>query len=527
MERYELLNSVLKPLDTVVEQSLTGLRKANLYEPIKKATMASMKKALLAQFRLVNKLVVEGEENVPAEGGVIYAINHTSWLDAQVVAASSPRPVSFLAKADFETWPMLRHLIDLSDAVFVRRGGDNEALQGIAEKLKQGGCVAIFPEGTIPGEEDWARWDVEPETGLLKGKTGAVRLALMSGATIVPVGVSGASKAFPPEAYPRMEKLPLPQPAPVKVVYGKPIRFEAPKGEISHTFLRTKTDEVMKAISALVDHSMGYEPIQLPLQKKVKPSALPPYAYRSQPVTEKRPLGALILHGFTSHVACVSDVRFPAEKLGMPYRVPVLRGHGTKWEDMNGVTRHDWYEDAENAMLDLLTECEQVVLVGLSMGGLVALDLAAHYKKQVAGLVTVAAALKFADPLAALTPVLAAVVPSWPSPSAYHDKTLEAKNNQNYPKFPPKAFCELYEYAQEMENRLSFVKAPTLVLHSKVDQVVHPKAAAIIYSKIQTRNKKLVWFEKSGHEMLLDMESEQVLATITDFLKQTLDSKHN
>ncbi len=524
MERYELLNSVLKPLDTVVEQSLTGLRKANLYEPVKKAAMGSMKKALMKQFKLVNKLVVEGEENVPQEGGVIYCINHSSWLDAQVVAASSPRPVSFLAKADFETWPMLRHLIDLSDALFVRRGGDNETLEVVASKLKEGGCVAIFPEGTIPGEEDYGRWDVESDTGLLQGKTGAVRMALMSGAVIVPVGVSGASKAFPPEAYPRMEKLPLPQPAPLKVVYGKPIRIEAPQGEVTHTFLRTKTDEIMKVISSLVDHSMGYEPVSLPLTKKTRPTTLPPYAYRSAPVSSKRPLGALILHGFTSDVACVADARFGAEQFGMPYRVPVLRGHGTKWEDMVGVKRQDWYEDAENALLDLLTECEKVVLVGLSMGGLVALDLAAHYKKDVAGIVSVAAALKFADPLAALTPVLAAVVPSWPSPSAYHDKTLEAQNNKNYPKFPPKAFVELYEYAQEMENRLSFVKAPALILHSKVDQVVHPKAASIIHAKIQSKSKKLVWFEKSGHEMFLDMESAQVLKAVNEFFKQTLES---
>ncbi len=520
MEKHEVLNQVLKPLDDVVEHSLTGLKKANLYEPLKKAIYTSVRKALMTQFRLVNKLEVSGEENVPTEGGVIYAINHTSWLDAQVVSASSPRKVSFLAKADFESWPLLRHVINLNDGIYVRRGGDNEALETIAQKLAEGACVAIFPEGTIPGEEDWGRWDVEPHTGLLRGKSGAVRLALMSGAVIVPVGVSGASKAFPPEAYPRMEKMPLPQPAPVKVTYGKPIKIEKPEGEISYEYLRTKTDEVMIEISKLVDFSMAYEPITLPLQKKTAPSALPPFAYKNAPVKQKRPVGALILHGFTSHVACVADLRHPAEQLGMPYRVPVLRGHGTKWQDLNGVKRQDWYEDAENALLDLLTECEKVIIVGLSMGGLVALDLAAHHKEHVAGLVTVAAALKFADPFAGLTPLLAAVVPSWPSPKAYHDKSLEAQRNQNYPKFPPKAFLELYEYAQEMENRLSFVRCPTLVLHSRVDQVVHPKAADVIYEKIQAKDKRLVWFEKSGHEMLLDMEAPQVTETIVDFFKQ-------
>ena len=228
----------------------------------------------------------------------------------------------------------------------------------------------------------------------------------------------------------------------------------------------------------------------------------------------------LLLHGFTSHVSCISDLRFPVEEMGLPYRVPILRGHGTKWEDLKGVKAEDWYEDAENSMLDLLKECDKVIVVGLSMGGLVALDLAVRHRKQVAAVVTVAAALTFKDPLSVLTPLMARTIPSWPSPTAYNDKELEKQRNRNYPKFPTEAFNELYQYSHVMENDLSFIHADALILQSRKDQVVHPKAAQKIYNKISSKNKRLAWFEESGHEMLLDLEAPQVTATITDYLKE-------
>ena len=525
MEKHELINETLKPIDKAIDLYLAGLRKANLYDPFKTSLYESMKFLLATQFKVSNSLRVYGAENVPKEGGALYAINHQSWLDAQVVTAASPRKVSFLAKSEFKQWPLLHQMIELADGVFIRRGGDDEALNAIAARLAEGLCVAIFPEGTIPGEEDIGRWDVEPETGLLRGKTGVVRLALKSGVPIIPVGVSGTSKAFPPEAYPRLQQLPMVKPAPVEVRFGEPIWLKQRcEGELSYEQLRGMTDRVMRAISHLVDHTMGHVPMNVPIDIKEKPSALPPIAYRNEPIEEKTRFGVLILHGFTSHVSCVSDVRFAAEELGLPYRVPVLRGHGGEWQDMKGVGAEEWYADAENAMLDLLTECRKVIVVGLSMGGLVALDLAARHRKTVRALVTVAAALKFKDPLSGLTPLLARVVSSWPSPKAFHDKALDQERNRNYPRFATDSFASLYAYAKKVENNLSFVSADTLVIHSRRDQVVHPRAAEIIHSKIASSRKELVWFEKSGHEMLLDMESADVLRAVGDYLQKIVNA---
>jgi carboxylesterase len=520
MEKLQLLNEALRPVDKMLDLSLTALRKTNLYEPAKQGFYETIKVVLGTQFKIQNQLRVFGTENVPQEGGCIFAINHQSWLDAQVITATSPRRLSFLAKAEFMNWPIMHHVIDISDAIYIKRGGDDEGLKQIASRLKDGACIAMFPEGTIPGEEDIPRWDVNPETGLLRGKTGVVRLALESGVPIVPVGVSGTGRAFPPETYPRLQELPPGGRNPIEVRFGEPVWLkERIEATISYEQLRGMTDRVMRSISQLVDHSMGYEPMSLPIVKKEAPSQLPSIPFRNKPLAEKTRFGVLILHGFTSHVSCVSDVHLPLNDMGLPYRVPVLRGHGGEWQELRGVKAENWYEDAENAMLDLLTECRKVIIVGLSMGGLVALDLAAQRRKEVAGVITLAAALKFQDPLAGLSGVLDKLVKSWPSPKAFHDKELDKQRNRNYPKFPTAAFTELYKYSKEVEHRLSFVAANALILHSRKDQVVHPRAAELIHKLISSPAKRVMWFERSGHEMLLDMESEEVMSVVIDQIR--------
>lgn len=520
MEKYEVLNKALAPLDTVMTAAFDAMKKANVYEPFKNAMFQTIRAAMQTNFKMSHKVKVIGAENVPQEGGVILAVNHQSWLDAQLLAAMSPRKARFIAKAMFEDWPILRQTIDLADGIFIRRGGDEDGLKKVADILRGGDCVAIFPEGTIPGEEDVSRWELDPETGLLKGKTGAVRLAIMGGVPIVPVGLSGPGQAFPPEAYPRLQQLPLTRSVPLEVRFGEPITYGNRNiKDVTYDELRSLTNDLMRAISRLVDPSMAYKPFQLPIPVKNAPTTLPPTPYRNKPVKEKRPLGVLIVHGFTSHVSCVADLRFPVQEAGLPYRIPILRGHGGEWKDLKGVKASDWFEDAENSMLDLLTECEKVVLVGHSMGGLVCLELAARHRNKVAGLVTLAAALKFKDPLSFLTPAMAAVVPSWPSPNAYQDEELGKQRNKNYPKFPTDAFAELYAYSKYIENNLSFVHAPTLVLHSHKDQVIAPKAAQVIYKTISSKDKKLTWFEESGHEMMLDLEAEKIIATVGDFIR--------
>ncbi|MEI7894740.1 MAG: alpha/beta fold hydrolase [Myxococcales bacterium] len=505
MDREKLVFSVLKPADMALGAVVGALRTSGALPKVTDSVYSTVGKIFKGMYEKQNDLRAEGLENVPTAGGVLFASNHQSWNDVQVIAASSPRRIRFLAKAEFLEWPILRHLIALSDSPYIKRGGDREGMAVAIQSMVDGKAMCIFPEGTIPGEEDKMRHDVEPDTGLLPGHTGAVRLAIGARVPIVPIGVTGTGASFPPEVYPRLEILEAPKPLPVVVRYGKPIYYDAYHGRdvISKEELRALTKDLMKAISSLVDHERGYVPVKVP----------------STPLPTYGKVGVLLLHGFTSNISTVDGLVPLLEERGMPYRMPILRGHGTRYQDMAGVTARDWYNDAEVALLELASTVDKVLVVGLSMGGLVALDLAIRHPDRIAGVVTLAAALRFQDPLVSLSPVLARVVDNWPSPNAFNDELCKAQN-RNYPRFMTDAFVSLVNYAGDMEKRLSQVKVPICLLQSKRDTVVDPIAANLIYRGVSSEHREIHWFTRSGHEMGQDMEAAQVFRTVMGFLQK-------
>jgi carboxylesterase len=233
---------------------------------------------------------------------------------------------------------------------------------------------------------------------------------------------------------------------------------------------------------------------------------------------EKKPLGVLILHGFTGSLDTVKGLVPTVERLGLPYRMPVMRGHGTRYEDLEGVGPVEWYADAEAALLELSQEAEQIVVVGLSMGGLVTLNLALKHPELLKAMVLVAPALRFADPLIGLTPLLKLVFRFWDSPNSFEDREL-AKACTNYTKFPTATFSKFLDYAIDTERRIPEIKTPALILHSRKDKIIHPISAKLLDERLGSTEKRVIWFEKSGHEMFQDLESAAVLQTIGDYLE--------
>jgi len=259
----------------------------------------------------------------------------------------------------------------------------------------------------------------------------------------------------------------------------------------------------MLAISKLVDYSRNYVPLKVPVG----------------PLPRTKRLGVLLVHGFTSSLQTVDGLVPYLEKARLPYRMPVLRGHGGKRTDPAGGTSQEWYADAEAALQELAKEVDKVVVVGLSMGGLVSLQLSMEHADQIAGLVTLAAAMRFKDPLAPAVPILAKVFKTWPGPNSFNDKSLK-KNCTNHYRFLTKSFVSLYRYGKEIEKRLTEVKVPLLVIQSKKDQVVDPVTANIIYHDVSSAHREIQWFTRSGHELGQDMEAEAVFARVMQFVEK-------
>ncbi len=197
-----------------------------------------LKLCAVAVMRLLFRLRRHGYERVPPTGPVLIVSNHSSFLDPPLVGGSTPRPVSFMAKAELFRIPLFGGLIRRLNARPVRReGGDPSALRAALHVLESGGALLVFPEGTRG-----------PEGELRQGKAGAGMLAVLSGAPVVPVYINGSGRAWP-----RGRK--LPRPARVTVWFGEPISFAKQEGGSRKESYEAASQAMMAAIARLKERS--------------------------------------------------------------------------------------------------------------------------------------------------------------------------------------------------------------------------------------------------------------------------------
>jgi 1-acyl-sn-glycerol-3-phosphate acyltransferase len=165
-------------------------------------------------FRLYFRWQVDHADRVPAEGGVILAPNHASYLDPPLVGAALTRPVSYLARRSLFRFPPLGWLLRQYRCIPVDRDAAAPAgLRTLLEHLHAGEAVLLFPEGTR-----------SPDGGLRPAQVGLGLLVVRSEAPVVPIRIFGTY-----EAMSRHHR--WPRPRPVRVVFGEPLRFEAQRRE--------------------------------------------------------------------------------------------------------------------------------------------------------------------------------------------------------------------------------------------------------------------------------------------------------
>lgn len=199
-----------------------------------------------------------GVEHIPAKGGVILAANHVSHFDpfvlAHVVYAAGRWP-RFLAKSSLFTIPALGRLMHAVQQIPVRRGTTDaaQALAAAIEAVRAGKAVIIYPEGTTTRDADL--WP-------MRGKTGLARLALATGAPVVPIAMWGPHRVFDP----RTRRLRLRLRTPMTVVVHPPMDLVAlaaaqrQDGKITSQTHQALTDAVMARVRDTLAELRGAEP---------------------------------------------------------------------------------------------------------------------------------------------------------------------------------------------------------------------------------------------------------------------------
>lgn len=187
---------------------------------------------------------VVGGENVPSYGPLIVASNHLSFIDSFIIPLAVPRPVTYIAKADYFEGRgikkrFVRWFLTNLGHVPVRRGARRAAMGALeqgAEVLQNAGAFAIYPEGSR-----------SPDGRIYRGRTGVAWLALASGAPVVPVAIGDTDRILPLGArVPRLHVRPT-------IRIGEPMDFSRYRDLPPGRARRVITDEVMDAICKLSD----------------------------------------------------------------------------------------------------------------------------------------------------------------------------------------------------------------------------------------------------------------------------------
>ncbi len=182
--------------------------------------------ALYLWFKIVYRVEIKGLENIPKDGALIFCGNHRSYLDPPLMVSTAKRDMKFLAKEELYNNKFLAFLGWVFEAIPVKRDEkDVAAIKTSLKDLKEGKCIALFPEGTRNGLEKGE-----------KVKDGVAFFAVRSGAKVIPCGIKGGTK--------EQRKM--------TITYGKPLDYREYKAQAKDKEILEKvTNEIMENILEL------------------------------------------------------------------------------------------------------------------------------------------------------------------------------------------------------------------------------------------------------------------------------------
>ena len=235
-------------------------------------------------------------------------------------------------------------------------------------------------------------------------------------------------------------------------------------------------------------------------------------------LTGGRRVGVLLSHGITGNPTSIVPWGASLAERGYAVEVPLLPGHGTTWEDANTTTWDQWYATMTGVLGKLRREVDAVVVGGLSMGGAIALRMAADHGDDIAGVVVVNPALasrrKELLALRFLKYVVGGV------PAIGNDIKKPGGNEYPYPKTPLKALHSFVQQWKPLVADLPRITQPLLVFRSLEDHVVDSSSVPIITSRVSSRDVTERLLEDSYHVATLDNDADRIVAESLAFVRR-------
>ena len=227
--------------------------------------------------------------------------------------------------------------------------------------------------------------------------------------------------------------------------------------------------------------------------------------------------GVLLCHGFTGSPQSLRPWAEYLAEAGLSVSLPRLPGHGTVWQDMARTRWEDWFAEVSRAFDELRPHADEIFVMGLSMGGCLALRLAESRGSAVSGLVLVNPSVTADTRLFLLAPVLKLVVPSLKGITS--DIKKEQVSEVGYDRVPVKAAASLPGLWKATQAQLDDVTQPVLVFRSTVDHVVGPASLKVLRAALPAEHLEVRECPDSYHVATLDNDAQDIFAGSLGFVR--------
>lgn len=230
--------------------------------------------------------------------------------------------------------------------------------------------------------------------------------------------------------------------------------------------------------------------------------------------------GLLLVHGFTGSPAELRPMGDYFRKRGFAVHAPLLKGHGTSPEELAGTTWVDWRNSVLEAYDRLRREADvrRVFAAGLSMGGLLVLDLARQ--RPLGGVISMCAPIWLRERRAYFAPLLRFFRPFLPR------REQKAPHIEDYlvpyDRMPLVSVGHLLRLIRHVRRRLSEITVPSLVIQSERDETVDPTSARYILEHLGSADKEFKAYANSSHIITLDREREQLFSDVESFIRRVM-----
>ncbi len=222
----------------------------------------------------------------------------------------------------------------------------------------------------------------------------------------------------------------------------------------------------------------------------------------------------LLIHGFTGSPEEMLPLGDYIRKKGPAVHCPVLPGHCTKVSDLDKVSWRDWFNTVADSYKMLKNDYDNIAVVGLSMGGTLALHLAAHYPvKCLVGLSTSAESF---HPAFSFVSMLKHIKSNYPK----KNEAARLDSWFNYNSYSLHGMNELASLLKHTRRELPEVTVPYMGIHSIKDTVVPVESGLHVYDWIASENKRFITLNESGHVITMDTEQKKVFREVYKFVKQ-------